>query len=597
MATILIVDDRPLNRQFLVTLLGYGGHTLLEAADGQEALRVVMEYRPDLVISDLVMPIMDGQELIRRLRADPEVADTPIIFYTATYRESDAQAIGIAWGVRRVLRKPCEPEVMLAAVEDALKARYPYGGRSGSSDDKPPMPQALDLPLAKMLDRTGGASAGAAQPSLRLAALIELGVELGTRRDIPSLLQVFCRRAHECLGARYTALGIVDEHRPDRLQHFIVQGMDRETQERLGEVPARNGFLERALSQRAPTRLAGLDGDPVQLGLPASHPPVRSFLLVPVSSTFHTYGWVYFADRIETAAFGEDDERIASTIATQLAVAYENLLLLEEVQVHAAQLRQEAAERLRAEEEVRRLNAELEQRVRERTAELAEANRELETFSYSVSHDLRTPLRGIDGYSAALLEDYGQKLDEQAHHYLGQIRDASARMAMIIDDLLDLSRVTRAPLRKAPVSLTELAQRVVAELCKREPSRKVAVDIAEGLTAHGDAHLLAIALENLLGNAWKFTAKHSEPQIAFGQEKEENKTVFHVRDNGAGFDMAYADKLFAPFQRLHGASEFEGTGIGLVTVHRIITRHGGHIWAQAAVNEGATVYFTLSSSQ
>jgi signal transduction histidine kinase len=229
--------------------------------------------------------------------------------------------------------------------------------------------------------------------------------------------------------------------------------------------------------------------------------------------------------------------------------------------------------------------------------ELEQANKELEAFSYSVSHDLRGPLRAIDGFSEVLLGEYSNKLDDQARHYLQRIRAGTQQMAALIDALLNLSRLTRSPLQKEPVNLTELARAVVAELRGREPARHVVVEIAGDLSAHGDARLIAIVLENLLGNAWKFTAKRPHARIAFGQESKENVTVFYVRDNGAGFDMPYASKLFAPFQRLHRASDFEGTGIGLATVHRIVSRHGGRIWTEAAIDQGATFFFTFGDRQ
>jgi signal transduction histidine kinase len=229
--------------------------------------------------------------------------------------------------------------------------------------------------------------------------------------------------------------------------------------------------------------------------------------------------------------------------------------------------------------------------------ELEGTNRELEAFSYSVSHDLRAPLRAIDGFSQILQEDYEHVLDEEAMDYLGRVRAASGHMATLIDDLLDLSRVGRRPLRRERVDLARLAKEIVEELKASQPEREVEFVAEENVTAWGDASLLKVALENLLGNAWKFTARERAARIEFGVDRKPGpglqSPVYYVRDNGAGFDQAYADKLFGAFQRLHEQDEFEGTGIGLATVARIVHRHGGRVWAEGKVGEGATFYFTL----
>jgi signal transduction histidine kinase len=247
----------------------------------------------------------------------------------------------------------------------------------------------------------------------------------------------------------------------------------------------------------------------------------------------------------------------------------------------------------KAQEDLQHLNATLEDRVRERTEQLEASNRELESFSYSVSHDLRAPLRSIDGFSQALQKEYTEQFDNQARHYLDRIRLSASKMGRLIDDLLNLSRLTRVEITRKPINLSALIDRLVTEFTETHPDRAIEWHIAPGKVAQGDERLLETALRNLLSNALKFTAKHPCAHIEFGTLTDHGATVYYIRDDGAGFEMAYADKLFGAFQRLHKTDEFDGTGIGLAIVQRIVHRHGGRIWAQSAVEQGATFYFTL----
>jgi len=280
--------------------------------------------------------------------------------------------------------------------------------------------------------------------------------------------------------------------------------------------------------------------------------------------------------------FSEEKWRLEETQRAVLNILDDFETEKNKVELTNQQLEKEIEERKRVETEIQGVNT-----------ELLASNKELEAFSYSVSHDLRAPLRGIDGFSLALLEDYGDKLDEDGRDYLRRVRAATQRMGVLIDDLLSLSRVTRTEMRLEKTDLGAMARSIAVELQKTQPERRAEFRIEEDLEAFADSHLMRIALENLLGNAWKFTSKREFTRIEFSSARRDGTLTYSVRDDGAGFDPAYAHRLFGAFQRLHDKSDFPGTGVGLATVQRIILRHGGHIWAESAVEKGATFYFTL----
>lgn len=321
---------------------------------------------------------------------------------------------------------------------------------------------------------------------------------------------------------------------------------------------------------------------------------VRANLAVPLLQGDHLWGLLCIHQCRAPRPWQETEIEFVNQIASHLGVALQHAELL-------AKLQAEILERQQAQQRAQELNQGLQQAV----IELKSVNKELETFSYSVSHDLRAPLRSIDGFSQALLEDCHEQLDTTGHDYLRRIRAATQRMGQLIDDLLTLSRVIRSEMRREPVDLSQLADRVCMDLQQGHPERRVEFIIQPGMVDRGDNRLLYAILENLLSNAWKFTANNPQARIEFGTLPVSASTeagllqppTYFVRDDGVGFDMTYVDKLFSPFQRLHSVKDFPGNGIGLATVQRIVHRHGGRVWAEGAIGQGATFYFTLATEE
>jgi light-regulated signal transduction histidine kinase (bacteriophytochrome) len=307
--------------------------------------------------------------------------------------------------------------------------------------------------------------------------------------------------------------------------------------------------------------------------------------------------WVFLTDRwLNWLGLEPRTMQVLQTSKGWLAILGSAVLLYILLRRHKRRDDAAVSALLESKREVQQMNAELEKRVAERTRQLQAANRELESFAYAVSHDLRAPLRSLSGFSQILQETAAEQLDEKSLHYLRRIHDASQRMSGLIEALLGLSRISTAELAIRPVNLTQICLDATAALREKSPGRNVTVDIAPNMHVEGDARLLRIAMDCLLANAWKFSIKAAQPTITVGvQTGVTGGHIYFVRDNGVGFDMAYANKLFVPFQRLHADAEFQGSGIGLVTAQRVIARHNGRIWAEAQVNEGATFYFTINT--
>jgi PAS domain S-box-containing protein len=341
-----------------------------------------------------------------------------------------------------------------------------------------------------------------------------------------------------------------------------------------GEIVIVNAQTERMFGYRR----AELLGNSVEMLIPARYRDRHVAHRTSYSSSSKVRG---MGAGLELYGLHKDGHEFPVEVSLSPLQTDEGLLVLSAIR--------DVTERKRIEHELRSFSA----RESRHAAQLEAANKELEAFSYSVSHDLRAPLRSIDGFSLALLEDHAAQLDPDAKALLSRIRAATLRMSTLIDDLLNLARVAREEMKHEPVKLTEMAAAILRELQNREPNRAVTCTIGQEIVANGDPRLLHIVLDNLLGNAWKFTAKKDGAKIDFGAEEQNGRTVYFVRDNGAGFDIKYADKLFGTFQRLHSTTEFPGTGVGLAIVKRIVHRHSGKVWAEAALDRGATFFFTL----
>lgn len=437
-----------------------------------------------------------------------------------------------------------------------------------SVDEATPRPRMVGT-LNDVTDRVR-ADIERGEYALRQRQLANLANDMLRLHDSEALLQHVAEMARDILGARYaltTEPGAADNEQllrgaasdgvGVRWAESDATGLYRDV-EALG-LPVRMGPDE---LEKHPdwVRFGGAD---------APSPARRGVLIAPlISADQHVYGMLELADKLN-GEFTENDERIAEQLAAMTSVALDNA----------------------------RLYRELELRVQRRTAELESAYRELESFSYSVSHDLRAPLRAISGFTEILRDNWVETLPEEARMYFQRVQAAADRMAILIDSLLKLSRISRQEMRCRPVDLSQLVADVAEEIASEE-SVPAEVVVQSDMQASGDAKLLTVALRNLLGNAWKFSSRQPRPRIEVGCETPENerRTVYYVRDNGIGFDMQYGEKLFGVFQRLHAADEFPGTGIGLATVRRVIEKHGGKIWAESRPGEGATFYFTLRGS-
>ena len=518
---ILVIDDSPTFRNALVEMLEAAGYKVLPSISGEEGLRIAADARPAALIVDGSLPGIDGPTVIRRIRLDAALRQTPCLLLTGS-DEGSAELQAFDAGADAFVRKGEENEVILARLQALLRrAGQPHIKRDTDSLQAPKRILAVD-DSPTYLNELGEILRGE-------------GYEVQLASSGAEALLLLSVQPVDCV--------LLDLVMPD------LDGIE---------------------TCRRIKTTAGLRDIPV-------------VMLTAVEAR---------KAMIEALSVGADDYLSKSGDADALRARVLAQIRRKQLQDETRRIREELLRKEieAAEERSARETAEVKAAMAE---ELELKNQELETFSYSVAHDLRAPLRSIDGFSLALLEDYAEVLDEGGKEFLARIRESTAHMSQLIDDLLKLSKVTRSDFVGREVDLSLVARACVARLRQIDPDRQVEVIIPEGLWVSGDAALLEVALDNLLGNAWKFTRKTEGARIELATETQDRVRVFVVRDNGAGFDMARAGKLFNVFTRLHAAHEFEGTGIGLATVLRVVRRHGGRVWAEGKVGGGAAFFFTL----
>jgi CheY-like chemotaxis protein/signal transduction histidine kinase len=590
-ARILVVDDRALNRELLVSVLGHFGHTVVQASDGADALAQLRADPADLVITDLLMPNMDGEDLCRQLRADPATQALPIIIHTASYRARQGRQVADRVGVKWVLPKPCDPADIVSMVSEALGIEVPalllpaarvaveagVGGESNdpAQDDLAEM-QLRNQRLTALLEsalhiaasqsatlQAGGLALEAHSLNQRLTNLVSLGVQLSFERDPDGLADLVGSAAQDIMSARYIGVAVLAAD--GALQKFVSRGLDHATHDAVAAQMSDCAAARRLLGTGGEGRMivAAKPGD--FTGLPAAHPQVRNMIGCRIAARDLAFGWVYAADRLGDEGFTAADERLLLALGAYLASAWNGLRTIHE----------------------------LDRRVAERTRELEARNAQLDAFSALVSHDLRAPLDHIGGFVAALAARHGDTLPPEAARYVGKIGNAVGTMQTLIDDLLEFSRLSRTGLSLRSVALQALVDDCLGRFQDEIAQRQVQVRVTALPVCMADPAMLSQALFNMIGNALKYTGNQPLPVIEISSQTTGDDVVVSIRDNGAGFDPSFADRLFQPFQRLHSAQEFPGTGMGLAMVREVVTRHGGRVWAESQLGHGACFHFSL----
>jgi signal transduction histidine kinase/DNA-binding response OmpR family regulator len=560
MATILVVDDRPQNREFLTMLLEYRHHNVVESKDGAEALALARKVHPDLVISDVLMPVMDGYELARKLRSEPQLMNIPIVFWTAHYLEREARALAEKSGAVDILCKPCEPEDVLRVVDTALSSRSPVAVVDL---------EALERDHARLIsNKLVAINEDARWARLRLASLVNAIHRLSLEREPADLIQLGCREVREIVGAASAIIGILPETGGE-LEHCYVRGAETRVDRAFCERLRHSGLIQNMLVQNKPFRAEAAHAKTLSFG--PDDWPVTSTLGVPIHSGTMKYGFLCLLNKLGSDSFTEEDEQVARAIADQVALGYESGRLYSEVT-----------------DLNRRLKAEIEK--------LSQANADLEQFSYAIGHDLKEPLRTIYNFSELLMRRHAASSDEETREFTARIQSGVQRTRSMVDGLLAFARTSKSEVSAhGPIDPSGPLQDALrsCEASIAETNASIHVDQLPPVRA--DEAQLRLLFQNLVSNALKYRRPGAAPVIQIGGRRAGSEAEFAVRDNGIGIAPAQYQEIFVLFRRLHG-EEYSGIGLGLALCARVVQRSGGKIWVESPPGGGSTFYFTLPAA-
>jgi PAS domain S-box-containing protein len=556
MKKVLIVDDIEENRYMLDSLIKGYGYKSVAACNGAEALGLALNDPPDIIISDILMPVMDGYTLCREWKKDKMLKNIPFVFYTATYTHPKDEDFAMSLGADKFLIKPQEPEFFIETIRQVMRDFKSHGIeiREPSVDGELALLKEYNETLIRKMEYRMLKSEEAEKKIRDYATQLENEIE---QRNLATHA---LKESEEKYRSIFENSGVA----------ILLTAPD-------GQIISANSFAcilfnmsEKEICKLSRNSLLDLTD------------PRLPMLLSERQGTGHAIGELTFIKKDGTKFQAEvssvmfldkDDKELSSMVILDLT------------------------QQKIAEAEIKKLNEELEQRVNDRTTELQVANKELEAFSYSVSHDLRAPLRAIGGFSQILTEDYQKCLDDEGRRICGVIFDNTRKMGQLIDDLLAFSRLGRTEMQCSDIDMNLLAHSVFLETTSENDRKRILFTAEQLPPTKGDQNLIKQVWVNLISNAVKFSAIRELPVITIGCKEEGKNHVYYIQDNGVGFDMKYENRLFNVFQRLHDSAKFEGTGVGLAIVKQIITRHGGTVWAVGEIDKGTTIYFTVPKNK